>query len=194
MENVTPEVKNYIDILEKTNQQLSLWQNPYGLMVGTLAVLFTILTIVAVIIIYRQGQEYKNRIEADRDLYKRKIEDFLDAQMKVIKNRDIENIKLSKKADEIIKAYQNQLNKSSKEQKAEIQKVIDKLEVEKISIKNSGPVIVEPNQIDMATVLGWRKYCKCSNCGFGFYVDTSKNAFATIDTSVTCPKCGSVNI
>jgi len=195
MENVSPEVKNYIEILEKTNQQLNLWQNPYGIMVGALAVLFTILTIVAVVIIYRQGQEYKNRINADRELYKKKIDDFLDAQMEVIKKREDENIKLSEKADEIIKAYKKQLNISSKEQKKEIQKVIDKLEVEKISIKNSGPVIVEPDPMaDMATVFGLRKYCKCSNCGFGFYINTSKKAFTAIGSSVVCPKCGSVNI
>ena len=41
----------YQTILEKTNAQLSLWGNPYGLMIGALGVLFTCLTILCIHII-----------------------------------------------------------------------------------------------------------------------------------------------
>lgn len=186
---------DYISVLEKTNQQLNLIYNPYAIMVGVLAILFTILTIVAIVIIYRQGQEYKNRIKADRDLYKKKIDEFLTAQMKVIKQRDSENLKLSKKADEIINAYQKKLKESSAEQKKEIQKEINRLEVEKFSLTSNRPQTVTPDQMSgMASALGMRKYCKCSSCGYGFYVDTSANLFVQAGTTATCPKCGSVNM
>lgn len=66
MDNTDLALQNYINILEKTNQQLSLWFNPYAIMVGVLAILFTILTIVAVVIIYRQSREYKDKIEAEK--------------------------------------------------------------------------------------------------------------------------------
>ncbi len=56
--------EQYIQILEKTNQQLGLWTNPYGIMIGVLAILFTILTIVAAVIIYRQSKDYQERIRA----------------------------------------------------------------------------------------------------------------------------------
>lgn len=37
--------KAYIEILEKTNSQLSVWTNPYGIMVGIVSALTAILAI-----------------------------------------------------------------------------------------------------------------------------------------------------
>ncbi|MFA6423340.1 MAG: hypothetical protein WCW17_02715 [Patescibacteria group bacterium] len=189
MDQLSPEVKNYIDILEKTNQQLGFWQSQNGIIVATLSVLFTIITIVAVFIIYRQSQEHKNRLEEDRKLYKKKLDDFLTTQMKVIKQRDEEAEKISKKINKIISGYQKKLEDSSKEQKEEIQKVIDKLEIEKLSLsKESGPITVMPD-FNLGNSI-FKKQCTCSHCGYGFYVNTGIGSL-TMQTA-SCPKCGSI--
>src|SRR5216683_5279708 len=46
----------YVRLLERTNQQLSLWWNPYGIMVAALGALFAVLAIVAAFIIFRQSR------------------------------------------------------------------------------------------------------------------------------------------
>jgi|LSQX01.3.fsa_nt_gb hypothetical protein len=53
----------YQEILEKTNEQLSLWFNPYVLIIGILAIFFTVMTIIAAIIIFRQSNEFKRLIK-----------------------------------------------------------------------------------------------------------------------------------
>jgi hypothetical protein len=52
----------YIAILEKTNQQLSPWWNPYGVMVAALGVLFASGAIVAGFLLFRQSREYREMI------------------------------------------------------------------------------------------------------------------------------------
>ncbi len=46
-------LNNYASIIEKTNQQLGLWFNPYGLMIGILAVLVAIIAIGVGIALWR---------------------------------------------------------------------------------------------------------------------------------------------
>ncbi len=211
MDNIDPITQNYIDILEKTNQQLSLWFNPYAIMIGVLAILFTILTIVAVVIIYRQSREYKDKIEADRKLYKEQISEFLESQKSYIEiqkkiieenNRAVE--KISIKIDDILKQYKNKLKESSAKQKEEIQKVIDKLELEKLTLKKDiGPITVSPNfghggyggSIADSVIFGTNNLHKCSSCGFGFYVkrDMGTLAYVMGSGTVTCPKCNNVD-
>lgn len=198
MENISPEIQNYINILEKTNQQLSLWYNPYGVIVGVLAILFTILTIVAVVIIYRQSRDYKEKINADRELYKKTISDFLVSQMKIIKQKNKTAKDLSRKIDDILDEYKKKLERSSKEQKEEIQKAIDKLELEKLSLKTDiGPITVTPD-FDYSSISGInfsKKFHKCSKCGFGFYINTNNTNLFYMQpgTTVTCPKCQNVD-
>jgi len=53
----------YAEILIKTNQQLSLWWNPYGVMIGALGVLFAVVAILAVVLIWRQGRGYRKILD-----------------------------------------------------------------------------------------------------------------------------------
>ena len=68
----------YIEILEKTNSQLSLWLNPYGVMIGALGTLFAVAAIVAGVLLFRQGKEYRDLIETSI----RKYEGVLGALVK----------------------------------------------------------------------------------------------------------------
>jgi len=201
MKNIGPEIQNYISILEKTNQQLSLWYNPYGILVAILTILFTILTIVAVIIIYRQSKDYKNKLKADRDFYRKKIKDFLDSQKKIIEQRNETAEEISQKIDKIVGGYKEKLKKSSEEQKKSIQEAIDKLEMEKLILKKDvGPITVTPNfdySLGSVIDLSNKKFHRCSKCGFGFYIkdnfpQTCVSAYNFCNT-VTCPKCGNID-
>lgn len=191
---MTPE-EQYTQILEKTNLQLSMSHNPYGIMVGILTIMIAVLSIAAVVIIFRQGRDYQSRLEKDRAEQKKKFDDFLDSQMKIIRERDKTAKQLNKKVDSIIDEYKKQLEESSASQRKEIQESIDKLELEKFSIaKFAEPLTVSPNSSTYGVRSPFESFCKCSSCGFGFLV----NNLATVTPyltgrTATCPKCGCVN-
>ncbi|MCX6791140.1 MAG: hypothetical protein NTV62_03040 [Candidatus Gribaldobacteria bacterium] len=201
MENISPEIQNYIGILEKTNQQLNLWYNPYGVMIGVLAILFTVLTIVAAVIIYRQSRDYKTKLRADRDFYKNKMGEFLDSQKKIIEQRNKTAEELSQKIDASLREYKKKLKESSKKQKEEIQGAIDKLEMEKLTLRKDIGLTVAPNfDYSSISTMGLSRVHKCSSCGFGFYIDTGVFSVAPLYTyglgvggrTVVCPKCKNV--
>lgn len=191
--------EQYIQILEKTNQQLSLWTNPYGIMIGVLAILFTILTIVAAVIIYRQSKDYKERVQADREQYAKSINDFLSSQKSIIEQREKQANKVEEKIDKLLKQYENQLKESSKSQKVEIEKAIENLKEEKLLLSSTiGPLTVSPNNFNLATsvsVLGSSNHHTCKSCGFGFFVKKDWLILGSLamNLTVTCPKCGSVD-
>jgi hypothetical protein len=57
--------KHYVEILEKTNQQLSAgWWTPFGVTVAWLTALITIGGIVAAVLLYRQSQDYQRKTDA----------------------------------------------------------------------------------------------------------------------------------
>ncbi len=191
--------QQYIQILEKTNQQLGLWTNPYGIIIGALAILFTILTIVAAVIIYRQSRDYKERVQADRERYAKSINDFLESQKAIIERREKQAGKVEEKIDKLLEEYKNQLKESSKSQKVEIEKAIENLKEEKLLLGSTiGPLTVSPNNFNFATsasVLGLSNHHTCKSCGFGFFVSGGLGTFTNLmgQQTVTCPKCGSVD-
>jgi len=190
---MTPEEK-YIQLLEKVNQQLDIWKNPYGLMVTILTLLVAFLAIVVAYAIFRQGADYNKKLENDRKAYKKEIDRYLSEQSKIIKHNQLIADKLNKKTDKIIKEYKNKLEDSSAKQKKKIEETIARLEVERIKVDkdNFEAISVSPNcSVGLDSLLG-KKFCTCSYCKYGFYVNdnTYTSSFAK---SVTCPKCGSLN-
>jgi hypothetical protein len=97
-----PVSQQYLEILEKTNSQLSLWTNPYGLMVGALALLFTVLTIIAVWITYRQSQDFKAQLQSTIDGYSTLIDELMNGYEKKFKalSQDFEE-RTKKQIDEL---------------------------------------------------------------------------------------------
>jgi hypothetical protein len=53
----------YISVLERTNQQLRPWSNPYGLFIVALGVLSSIATIVVGCLLFTQSREYRDLIK-----------------------------------------------------------------------------------------------------------------------------------
>ena len=193
---------NYSSIVEKTNGQLNLWFNPYTILITALGVLFAVGAIVAAIIIYRQSQDFKSKMEQDRELYAQKINEFLSLQKKVIENNNKKIKEGAKKIDFKIKEYEKKLAESSEKQKKEIKEKINALELEKLKldITPAEPITVSSNFMDYGTI-GYlnnlnKKLVHCSNpkCGFNFYVDMGLGVGAlTIGSTATCPKCSNIN-
>lgn len=109
IERTDPEVvKQYLEILEKTNSQLGLLSNPYGVMVAVLATLFTLLTLAAAFIIFKQSSDYQKKIEEEIKGYRQaidtEIKSFRDTVQK-INDENKESIQTHiKQQDETIKS------------------------------------------------------------------------------------------
>src|ERR1700734_3271446 len=61
----------YEEILAKTNSQLSLWFNPYGILIGILGVLVAFLAIAVAFVIFKQSRDAKELIK--ESLYKHQV-------------------------------------------------------------------------------------------------------------------------
>jgi hypothetical protein len=116
--------RNYQQILEKTNSQLSLLSNPYGLFVAMLGILFTVLTIIAAFIIYRQSKEY-------RELIKKSLEEHKIALDKLIIEKNNQLKIYETNLDNLIMENTEKLKTASKVNKKEIEKFIMSLEKQK---------------------------------------------------------------
>jgi len=204
--DVPPELLNtYTDILKSTNEQLGLWHNPYGILITSLAVLFTILTIIAVIIIWTQGNEFKKLVSNTVNKYEGILKSFIEQ-----KKKDLENV--YKSFDKAIEDYKSQLKEASKEQKKEIEKRIEELKTQKEAIKQDFQnSIVYPISLESQTgpgIYSNQRLHKCSSCGFGFlisdplrgYQDYSRGISTSLYTTtplglkgVECPKCGNID-
>ena len=191
------QTQEYISTLENTNQQLSLWFNPYGILIGSLAVLFALLAIVATVLIYRQSKDYKEKL----DTFVKGYQDIFD---KLIKEWQARRDGIDKQ----IQDYQTQLAKTTGQQKKTIEDAIEKLKAQKDSVSSqiATTVAAMPSSGAIASLLGYptKQHHKCSQCGWGFMVDPPyQSSYGTsyqgltgltmTSATVTCPKCGNVD-
>ncbi len=182
------ETQEYVSTLEKTNQQLSLWFNPYGILVGSLAVLFALLAIVATVVIYRQTRDYKEKLDTF-------VKSYQDVFEKLIKEWKSKRDDLDKQ----IQDYQTQLETTKGAQKKTVEDAIEKLKAQKDSVSSqiASTVAAMPSSGGLASVLGMAdKYHKCSQCGFGFMVTTPNSPLHGVyfgTSRVACPKCGNID-
>ena len=86
-------LENYASILEKTNQQLGLWSNPYGIMVAILAFFLTVGSIFVAWYLWKNSKEQKDLYFSTMESHKKQIE----SQYKVLIGGDIRGM-LSQKA------------------------------------------------------------------------------------------------
>src|SRR5438876_432242 len=82
--NLTRTERTYREILEKTNNQLGLWTNPYGIMIGALGALFAVGAIVVGVLIWRQGQDYRRLIADSITKYQTILNTFIEEKNKQI--------------------------------------------------------------------------------------------------------------
>ncbi|OHB18515.1 MAG: hypothetical protein A2854_00075 [Parcubacteria group bacterium RIFCSPHIGHO2_01_FULL_56_18] len=120
--------QNYIELLEKTNQQLSLWYNPYGFLVGILTLLITLLAILFTYILWRQGAEYKKTFES-----------FLDERRRFIESEIKKSIEIGEiNVNGLIEQWQNKMESLNGETKIKAEAELEKLKKIRESIVDSG--------------------------------------------------------
>jgi AraC-like DNA-binding protein len=85
-------MNNYAEILEKTNNQLSLSYAPMNTAIAILAVLFGLLTIAATIIFFRQSKDYKEIVKGIADKH-------ISEHQKILEE-------ITKRQDELIKGIE----------------------------------------------------------------------------------------
>lgn len=179
-------IENYTSILEKTNQQLSLWSNPYGLMVGILTLLVAVGAIVVSIILLKNSREQK-QIQKE----------FFEEQERIINEKNEREDKLrkehyekaEKQFEEIIKEQQAKLATTNKEGKQAIEKEIEELKKQKATLglnKEPSKVFLEnssvfsPKSIFLGSDSGSKKMF-CSQCGQSFeYYEENNNPYGFV--------------
>lgn len=107
----------YVELLEKTNAQLSLWTNPYGVMVGILTLLVALLAIGSAYIILRQSSDYKQS-------FNKAVEGFLSEERKILRT----------KYDEAIEEEKKKIVSASKEEKKLLEERLKKLETQRAQL------------------------------------------------------------
>ncbi len=117
----------YQEILEKTNQQLNLWWNPYVLIISILSVFFTVMAIIAAIIIFRQGKESKRLIEDSMIKHKTALDNLIKEKQNQFKIYE-------SSVNNLILEFTEKLKSAGEDQKQQLTEIISKLEIQKHSI------------------------------------------------------------
>lgn len=197
--------ENYIAVLEKTNESLSMRFNPYWVIVWTLSALFTLWAIVAAIMIFRQSADYKRQLNENRKNYENNLKKFLDWQEKIIQEKNEKYESIWKELESLITKYETELGSTASKGKKVIQKQIDELkrEKEKIMAQTYIPTVdLEENfpwlyaykdtsLIDSLSIwIDDRKLKTCNYCWKQFYVKWVDKYSITISTGkAKCPHC-----
>ncbi len=121
-------INNYMSILEKTNQQLGMWTNPYTISIMIIGILFTILTIIAAVLIWTQSSEFKKIISNTVNKYENDLSTLIQD-----KKQQLEEIEMQ--INEMIKDYEDRLENATLKQKDEIKIKLDELKERQQSIK-----------------------------------------------------------
>ncbi len=207
----------YINILEKTNQQLGLWSNPYGVSIMILSVWITIIAIVVAYLIYKQGADYKNKLESDRKESNKKIAELYEQQTEILNKQKLaiekqtaileENQKIKQGLDAEIEKqlqdYKEQLKSAGDTEKSKIEKSIKELSKEKFKLHSNA--VIEPFQINDSPMSKLNNFGiasnfhSCSKCNYGFLVNngdffkSSEVSFMGGSKGVRCPSCGNID-
>ena len=198
---VPSEYQHYIDILEKTNQQLGLWTNPYGLMVMVLTILVGFLAVGVTIAIFRQSKENREEMEKLR----LEIRTKADQQLTEAKERDEQRQKEAEdRFDQLIAEKESILTKGASEgELKEVRKDIERLKEARATLPiRIGATRVQPlsdfGSLSQITggYLGSPVH-HCSQCGYGFIKDNLLSSLTGSlrlgGTPYACPKCGNVD-
>ncbi len=108
---------NYASIVEKTNQHLSMWVNPYGIMVGVLTLIVAIMAVVVAWYIWKNSKEQKELFKETLQSY----QETLEVQAKILMQQKqgemdeiIERLKKSQNSIDVQNLIQELKEKSSR--------------------------------------------------------------------------------
>lgn len=197
-------VDNYTSILEKTNSQLNMWINPYGLIISVLTILITLIAIGVSFALWKNSKEQKDRTERFFIEQEKNSENFR-------KEKDKEVQLAKKNLNKLIKEYQNKLLTAGKDNKKIIENAISSLRKEEavigaytVSDRSFSPYAVPPGGSGGSIFFTSKeKEMICSKCGRKFrYYDQPDNhlsggaiSYVTLGPKeVYCSFCGAANL
>jgi hypothetical protein len=174
-------LSNYASILEKTNQQLSLWSNPYGIALGILAVLVAILAIGVAVALYLNSRDQRTQTRQ-----------FFAKQQKLIDANNIAMDKMMKesegKLDTLIHAYEEGLKSATTTSKKEIEKAIKELSKEKATIAT----LYRPSLDGATAMFGTRGSTAAFNPGLSSYIPATSKVITC--SNIQCNKLFTVSV
>lgn len=195
-------LNNYAAIVEKTNQQLSLWSNPYGLMVGFLTLIIAIVAIGVSFLLWKNSDEQKKRTKEFFDGQKKGLEERTIIYDKILRERSEKAEKYEQSLENLIQEYKTKLTNVDKENKqdiARIEETIENLNKSKASLSSYAiPEAIEDLNV---YALGNQVYTMtCYGCGKQFqYKSNTMSSTISIgnmlgnNKKVYCSHCGHEN-
>ena len=123
--------QTYIELLEKTNEQLSFWYLPYELAIGFLTVAIAVLTVGFSFMLWRQSIDYK-----------KKIDELIKEQEKYLKT-EIASSSLAV-LKEHIKKLEESAGKATGDVRQEKERALEVLRSSVISSKQAIPSLADP--------------------------------------------------
>ncbi|OGD68550.1 hypothetical protein A2996_00240 [Candidatus Campbellbacteria bacterium RIFCSPLOWO2_01_FULL_34_15] len=191
--------EQYIEVLEKTNEQLSLF--PYDVIIGTLSFLVTFLTIVFAWYLYKQSVDYQKRFDG----FIKELRRTFDEELK--KNSVITNDKI----DEFIKKREAELKDTTGKAREKIEEEIKEIREIKKNL-NRSPLNTIDNIDIIQPISGVRNALSdiynnssisfgspfhfCNKCGNTYSRDLENNILSMgvgFSHRSICPSCGNVN-
>lgn len=176
--------KKMIELMEKTNNQMNLWYNPYAVIIGSLSLLFTVAAIVFAFIIYRQSREYKDQIKSLINSYQTALKNLVEDWESRIK-----------RIDEQIEDYKTKMISASEEQKKDFEKEINKLKKERDKVTIPLTPGFLPTQIsgsyNFPGMVGYH-FVDCRNCGNTFLIPS--HLLGLEKAFISCPNCSSKDL
>lgn len=189
---------NYANILEKTNNQLSLWWNPYAVMIGILTILIAFITIGFSVYFWLNSREQKKDMkefyekrEEENKTVMNAIKERSDRESKMMEERGRRAKEYEESLDELISSYKeykeklSKLDKDNKKDMERIEKVVDELNKAKASLGKYEllPEVIYDPKIHLSSYPNSSvffnkkpsiKHIICENCGLDFKYKDSK--------------------
>ncbi len=184
--------KRLIETIEKTNQQLSLWSNPYGVFIASLGVLFTVMTIFFAGFLFMQSREYKER-------FNKLLKSYEIALEKLISDWNERKVEIDKQ----IADNKSKLSSTTDKQKIkEIEKQLEKLKQERESMDFPlSAMQLTGNYLSGSGYSGYSGYSgsipltqTCEKCKNIYSLPVTPTIISGTGKSYTeCPSCGHHN-
>lgn len=172
---VTADYQTYLELVEKTNHQLSLWYNPYGLMVGVLTLIVAILAIVATFVVAWIFRD-RNKAKKERDEYFRALEKRQqEHEENLISSTNLYKEKLFERVDD----YKEELKNASESRRTVIRSEIESLERLAGELKDQLQVAKKISSVPEASVdFAKGNVIKAQSLDFLYWYSTDGNRYS----------------
>lgn len=152
VDSLPQETELYIDLLEKTNQQLSLWFNPYAIMVAVLTGLIAILAIGGTFLVYWVSKDYRDKARKERTRHRGELQAKQDEFFATLTSMTHDKLRLfDEQTLEKISAYEKEMKTATIDRANDIQVLIKRLKQQSVDVGTSSIPrgnVIKPQSLD----------------------------------------------